>query len=151
MPRPPRLTSYLLVLVFNCAVLGSADARSLAHHASSASLYESEQTGLASFYGEELQGHKTASGRRFDDRAFTAASLTLPLNSKAEVSSLKTGLSVTVTITDRGPFTKTRLIDLSRAAAEVIGITSREGLGMVVVRPLRSAELNVHHSKQARL
>lgn len=149
MPRTPRLTSYLWVLVFNCAVVGSADARSLTHHASPSILHE--QTGLASFYGEELQGHKTASGRRFDDRAFTAASLTLPLNTKAKVSNLKTGLSVTVTITDRGPFTKTRLIDLSRAAAEVIGITSREGLGMVVVRPLRSAELNVHHSIQGRL
>src|ERR1700749_4989057 len=123
MPRLPHLTSYLWVILFNCAVLGSVDARSLTHPPSSASMHE--QIGLASFYGKELQGHKTASGRRFDDRAFTAASLTLALNSKAEVSSLKTGLSVTVTITDRGPSTKTRLIDFSRAAAEVIGITSR--------------------------
>ena len=141
MPRLPRLTSCLWVILFNCAVLGSVDARSLTRPTSSASLHE--QTGLASFYGEELQGHKTASGRRFDDRA------SLPLNSKAEASSLKTGLSVTVTITDRGPFTKTRLIDLSRAAAEVIGITSREGLGMVGAAITFSRTQCSHHSKQA--
>jgi rare lipoprotein A (peptidoglycan hydrolase) len=149
MPGPPRVNSYLWVLVFNCVLLGGAEAHSSSHSPSAASLHE--ETGLASFYGQELKGHRTASGRRFDDRAFTAASLTLPLNSKAEVCSLKTGLTVMVTITDRGPFTSSRLIDLSKAAAEVIGITSREGLGMVVVRPLGSAALSVHHSVVGRL
>jgi rare lipoprotein A len=60
------------------------------------------------------------------------------------VTSLKTGLSVRVTITDRGPFTDRRVIDLSKAAAEEIGITAKEGLGMVVVRPLRSAGSSAH-------
>ena len=106
---------------------------------------------MASFYGDELQGHRTASGGRFDKRAFTAASLTLPLNSKAEVTSLKTGLSVRVTITDRGPFTETRVIDLSKAAAEEIGITAKEGLGMVIVRPLRSPEARAHERRQGSL
>jgi rare lipoprotein A len=137
-----RLTACLGFVVFNCVVLGGAEARPLAHHFSTTSL--SEQTGVASFYGDELQGHRTASGKRFDNRGFTAASLTLPINSKAEVISLKTGLSVTVTITDRGPFTKARVIDLSKAAAEEIGITAREGLGMVVVRPVISAQANAH-------
>lgn len=116
MLRTSHLTSCLWVLVFSCFGLGGADARSLTHHPSPTSL--PEQTGLASFYGEELQGHRTASGARFDKRAFTAASLNLPLNSKAEVTSLKTGLSVRVTITDRGPFTDARVIDLSKAAAD---------------------------------
>ena len=144
-----RTSRYVWVLVFSCFVLGGADARSLAHHPSSTNL--PEQTGIASFYGEELQGHRTASGARFDKRAFTAASLNLPLNSKAEVTSLKTGLSVRVTITDRGPFTDARVIDLSKAAAEEIGITAREGLGMVVVRPLRSAELVTYQRRQGNL
>ena len=118
------------------AWLSASHAHSLSH--------PPEQSGMASFYGDELQGHRTASGGRFDKRAFTAASLTLPLNSKAEVTSLKTGLSVRVTITDRGPFTGMRVIDLSKAAAEEIGITAREGLGMVVVRPLPSSASGAH-------
>jgi len=142
MLRESYLTAYVGFVLFNCLVLGASEAHSLSHRLPSAGPHV--QSGVASFYGDELQGHKTASGRRFDNGAFTAASLALPLNSKAEVTSLKTGLSVTVTIIDRGPFTKARVIDLSKAAAEEIGITAREGLGMVVVRPLRSGEANAH-------
>lgn len=140
MLRPNSLNAYFGLLLLNCVVLTDADARSLGHHPPSMNLHE--QTGIASFYGEQLQGHRTASGRRFDNRAFTAASLSLPINSKAKVTSLKTGLSVTVTIIDRGPFTKTRAIDLSQAAAEEIGITARDGLGMVLIEPLRPREAN---------
>lgn len=142
MLRPSYMNACLGLLIVNSVGTSDVAARSLSHQPRSESLYE--QTGMASFYGDELQGHKTASGRRFDARAFTAASLTLPLDSKAEVTSLKTGLSITVTITDRGPFSKARVIDLSRAAAEEIGITAREGLGMVVVRPVRPGKPNAH-------
>lgn len=145
MRRLSRLSACLGFLLCNGIVLGGAEARPLAHRLSATSL--AEETGVASFYGDEMQGHKTASGRRFDNRGLTAASLTLPINSKAEVTSLKTGLSVTVTITDRGPFTRARVIDLSKAAAEEIGITAREGLGMVVVRPIISAQTNAHDRK----
>lgn len=139
--REIRLTAALGFVLFGLACLAPAgEARSSSHRISSA--VPREETGVASFYGDELQGHRTASGRRFDNRRFTAASLTLPINSRAEVTSLKTGLSVTVTITDRGPFTKSRVIDLSKAAAEEIGITAREGIGMVSVRPLRAATAN---------
>jgi len=151
MLRASHLTACLGFLLFNCLIAPASEARSHSHRLSSTSL--EEQTGVASFYGDELQGHKTASGRRFDNRRFTAASLTLPINSKAEVISLKTGLSVTVTITDRGPFTKARVIDLSKAAAEEIGITAREGLGMVLVRPLSPspAGANAHDRRLSSL
>jgi len=118
------------------SALSDAGAHPGQRHVAAANNALSEQRGVASFYGEEHQGQRTASGRRFDDRDFTAASLVLPLNSRAKVTSVKTGLSVTVTIVDRGPFTKARVIDLSKAAAEEIGITEREGIGLVIVRPL---------------
>lgn len=142
MLRPNYLNAFFGLLLLNCGVLGDAHARPLSHHPSYTNPHE--ETGVASFYGDQLQGHRTASGRRFDNRAFTAASVTLPINSKAKVTSLKTGLSVTVTITDRGPFTRERIIDLSQAAAEEIGITAREGIGMVVVEPLRARRTNAH-------
>jgi rare lipoprotein A len=134
MLRAMHLTACLGFVLTVCLAPAASEARSSSHRLSSAP--PQEQTGVASFYCDELQGHRTASGRRFDNRRFTAASLTLPINSRAEVTSLKTGLSVTVTITDRGPFAKARVIDLSKAAAEEIGISAREGIGMVLIRPL---------------
>ena len=67
------------------------------------------------------------------------------------MTSLKTGLSVTVTITDRGPFAKARVIDLSKAAAEEIGITAREGIGMVLVRPLPASGANARDRRLSSL
>ncbi|MGB4680940.1 MAG: septal ring lytic transglycosylase RlpA family protein [Firmicutes bacterium] len=82
------------------------------------------QQGLASWYGGEdgLHGARTASGERFDPNAFTAAHPTLPFGTKVRVTFLKTGRSVEVRINDRGPFVPGRIIDLSRAAAEKIGL-----------------------------
>jgi rare lipoprotein A len=142
-------TACLGIFLVSCFAPNVSDARAASHDLSSPTLLE--ESGVASFYGDELQGHRTASGRRFDNRGFTAASLTLPINSRAQVTSLKTGLSVTVTITDRGPFTKARVIDLSQAAAEEIGITAREGLGMVVVRPLPAGQTKAHDHRPSSL
>jgi len=89
------------------------------------------QTGIASWYGGHWQGRKTASGKRFDDRKLTAAHRTLPLNSRVKVTSLKTGRSVEVTITDRGPYADGRVIDLSKAAAKKLGMVKS---GLVPVR-----------------
>lgn len=85
------------------------------------------QTGVASWYGDDWQGRMMASGKPFDDRKLTAAHRTLPLNTRVRVTNLKTGLSVEVTITDRGPYTDGRLIDLSKAAAKKLGMV-KEGL-----------------------
>ena len=80
------------------------------------------QVGKASWYGPGHQGKKTASGQRFDQRQLTAAHRTLPLGTQAKVTNLETGQAVQVTINDRGPHTKGRIIDLSRAAAQKIDL-----------------------------
>ncbi len=80
--------------------------------------------GVASWYGYPHQGRITASGRRFDMYELTAAHRTLPLGTRLRVTNLIGGRSVIVTITDRGPFVKNRVIDLSYAAAREIGIIS---------------------------
>jgi rare lipoprotein A len=85
------------------------------------------ETGVASWYGDDWQGRITASGQPFDDRKLTAAHRTLPLNTRVRVINLKTGQSVEVTITDRGPYTDGRVIDLSKAAAKKLGMV-KDGL-----------------------
>lgn len=86
--------------------------------------------GMASFYGREMAGARTASGDRFDPAGLTAAHRTLPLGTRVQVTNSRTGDSVVVTINDRGPFHSNRVIDLSEAAARQIGIV-RMGSGMV--------------------
>jgi rare lipoprotein A len=87
--------------------------------------------GVASWYGDEWQGRITASGKPFDDSKLTAAHRTLPLNTRVRVTNLKTGRSVEVTITDRGPYADGRVIDLSKAAAKKLGMVKD---GLVPVR-----------------
>ena len=84
-------------------------------------------SGVASFYGNE-SGSKTASGQRFNQNAMTAAHKTLPFGTKLRVT--HGGQSVVVTINDRGPFIKGRVLDLSTGAARAIGLTSR-GVGRI--------------------
>ncbi|WP_174945178.1 septal ring lytic transglycosylase RlpA family protein [Burkholderia lata] len=95
------------------------------------------QQGIASWYGKSFNGHRTASGERFDMNAMTAAHRTLPLGSYVRVTLARTGKSVIVRINDRGPFTHHRIIDLSYAAASVLGI-QRSGAGLVAITLLRS-------------
>jgi rare lipoprotein A len=78
--------------------------------------------GQASYYGNELAGNRTASGERFNPRALTAAHRSLPLGSKVRVTNKTNGKSVIVRINDRGPFVKSRLIDVSYAAAQQISM-----------------------------
>ena len=85
-------------------------------------------TGVASWYGPGFAGRRTASGERFDPSQMTAAHRTLPFGSQVKVS--YAGRSVVVRINDRGPFHGGRVIDLSQAAAEQIGIR-RAGSGRV--------------------
>jgi rare lipoprotein A len=75
------------------------------------------KSGMASWYGSVLQGHRTASGRRFDMNELTAAHRTLPFGSLVKVTDLRNKRSVVVTITDRGVLYPERVIDLSLAAA----------------------------------
>lgn len=90
------------------------------------------QMGTASWYGPGFHGRKTASGEIFNQHKLTAAHKTLPLGTKARVTDVDTGKSVQVTINDRGPYVKRRVIDLSKAAADRLGIT-RDGITTVTI------------------
>lgn len=81
-----------------------------------------EQTGEASYYHDALDGRRTASGERFDQDDTTAAHPTLPLGTEATVTNLETGRTVEVEINDRGPYARGRELDLSKKAAEQIGL-----------------------------
>ncbi|WP_332777091.1 septal ring lytic transglycosylase RlpA family protein [Polaromonas sp.] len=89
-------------------------------------LREFEQ-GQASWYGPRFHGRRTASGERYNQHAMTAAHKTLPFGTLVRVRSLRTGREVDVRINDRGPYAKGRVIDMSRAAAEALGML---GLGV---------------------
>ena len=89
------------------------------------------ETGLGSWYGRRFHGKLTASGEVFDQEKFTAAHRTLPWGSRVTVTNLTNGKSVEVRINDRGPFWKGRIIDVSRAAARVLGMV---GSGITTVR-----------------
>jgi rare lipoprotein A len=80
------------------------------------------ETGLASWYGPPYAGRKGADGTVYDQNAMTAAHLTLPLGSMVRVTNLTTNQSAMVKITDRGPFVRGRIIDLSLAAAKATGL-----------------------------
>ncbi|KTE18665.1 hypothetical protein ATE67_18430 [Sphingopyxis sp. H050] len=78
--------------------------------------------GMASYYGNELAGNRTASGERFDPGQMTGAHRTLPFGSMVRVTNVSNGDSVVIRINDRGPFSRGRVIDISQAAAREIGM-----------------------------
>jgi rare lipoprotein A len=92
---------------------------------------------MASWYGPHYHNRRAANGEIFDMNALTAAHLTIPLNSVARVTNVKTGDSVVLRITDRGPFVNDRIIDLSKAAAEKLDVY-RHGTALVKIEVLES-------------
>jgi len=104
----------------------------LSHHLAR---HNDGKNGMASWYGHQFQGKKTANGERYDMYAMTAAHNTLPLSSYAEVTNLKNKRSVIVRINDRGPFHSNRVMDLSYAAAKELGI-QKTGTGSIKITPL---------------
>lgn len=95
------------------------------------------EAGKASYYADKYHGRPTASGEIFDKNAMTAAHRTLPFGTKVRVTNQKTQQSVVVTINDRGPFIRGRIIDLSEGAAQKIGMI-RAGVADVVVEILEA-------------
>lgn len=85
----------------------------------------SKHIGVASYYGAELHGHRTASGARFNRHAMTAAHRTLPFGTQLRVTNLSNGKSVVVRVNDRGPFVRRRVLDVSEAAARQLGFVAR--------------------------
>lgn len=80
----------------------------------------SARSGVAAWYGQEFRGHRMANGQRFDPEKYTAASLHLELGTRIRVFNLRNGKSVVVTVTDRGPYARGRILDLSHGAARRI-------------------------------
>lgn len=99
----------------------------------SAASAQKTQAGEASWYGPGFHGRRTASGETFNTNDLTAAHRTLPFGTRVRVVNKKTGRSVVVRINDRGPYAHGRVIDLSRASAQAIGIT---GVGSVELAQL---------------
>ena len=93
------------------------------------------RVGVASWYGPGFQGRKTASGVRFNMNALTAAHRSLPFGTQVRVTNVDNGRTVVVTINDRGPFTRGRIIDLSKAAASRLGMI-KQGLAKVRVEAI---------------
>lgn len=87
--------------------------------------------GKASWYGREQHGHLTANGERFDMYALTAAHRTLHMNTRVRVTNVSNGRSCVVRINDRGPYSRGRVIDLSYAAAKLLGMIDA---GIALVR-----------------
>jgi rare lipoprotein A len=102
---------------------------------------EDTQIGIASWYGGEFHGRRTSSGEVFDMNDMTAAHPTLPFGTLVDVTNLENGRATTVRINDRGPFIRGRIIDLSYAAARVLGIvgpgTARVRIAVVRDSPER--------------
>ncbi|WP_332676534.1 septal ring lytic transglycosylase RlpA family protein [Brevundimonas sp.] len=97
-----------------------------------------DETGAASWYGDQFNGRPTATGERFDMHALTAAHRTLPLPGLVEVTNLANGRRIVARVNDRGPFVEGRIIDLSRGSAEALGLL-QTGTGEVRVRYLGRA------------
>ncbi len=100
-----------------------------------------DKTGIASWYGPQFHRRMTSNGEWFDMNELTAAHATLPLPSYAKVTNIENGRSVVVRINDRGPFVGTRIIDMSRRSAEVLGFKPK-GMAKVRVQYIGAAPLN---------
>ena len=115
------LTSIILISFINCAGRNKMTKESPQAKAKTDTVV-STLYGSASWYGKQFQGHKTASGEHFNMNDFTAAHRTLPFGTKVKVTFIQSQKSITVRINDRGPFVKSRVIDLSYKAANTIGL-----------------------------
>jgi len=97
------------------------------------------EVGIASWYGPGFDGNYTANGEIYDMNGISAAHKTLPFGTIVRVVDLETGKSVVVRINDRGPFIEGRIIDLSKGAAEKLGIIDK-GIARVGLRIVRWPE-----------
>ena len=117
-----RLLTALLALVAALAAACTGNHRPLTSIPTPSSTPGSVERGMASWYGPKFNGHRTASGERYDKRALTAAHPTLPFGTLVRVTNVENGRQAVVRINDRGPFSKKRVIDLSYTAARELGV-----------------------------
>ena len=120
------LTKYKSIFVILLLLINtSAQAKQLKH----------KLHGTASWYTYQKgnHSHKTASGEKFSPSKHTAAHRTLPFGTKVQVTNLRNNKSVTVTINDRGPFVKGRVIDLSKSSAKIIGMNGIDKVHLKII------------------
>jgi rare lipoprotein A len=117
---------------------------------SSAERHKPYQVGRASWYGKYFHGRKTASGERYDMFQFTAAHPALPLGTTLKVTNLRNRRWVIVRVNDRGPVPKSRIIDLSYGAAQILGLRA-EGVESVRLDIVRPETVDVAQAKVADL
>lgn len=103
--------------------------------------------GRASWYGPGFEGRKTASGETFKSGDLTAGHRSLPLGTRVEVTHVRSGRKVRVRINDRGPYVKGRVIDLSRAAAERLGLVGT-GVAPVTIKVLSKPKAHYHKHRR---
>jgi rare lipoprotein A len=113
--------------------------------ASAQSVLRPSETGMASWYGAPYHGRPSASGEIYDQEKFTAAHRTLPFGARVRVRRVDTGRSVVVGINDRGPFAKSRIIDLSHAAAAALGMVDG-GVAPVTLEVLGTPPVEPQHT-----
>lgn len=136
MRRVEALLIILAVCLLSCT--SSPRYRSGGSGSGGGSLYSSDfyQKGIASYYGREFHGKRTANGEIYDMNGISAAHRTLPFSTLVEVRNLENGRKITVRVNDRGPFVPGRIIDLSVGAAKALGIFE-SGTAMVEIRVRR--------------
>ena len=132
-PRGPHRIGVLFIAGLFTFTLGLGAVHAQPRRAMSPTAHK--EVTCASWYGDAFKGLRTASGSIFDPQHLTAAHPTLGLGSEARVTELRSGRSVVVRITDRGPYLRDRGIDLSYAAARALGIV-RRGVAQVRVEPV---------------
>ena len=153
MPEIPPSNRLAMFLIAAAVSAGAAALTPHAHAAASAAAQERappatspakskpdlsghKRVGKASFYARKFAGRKMADGTRMDPHHDNAASKTLPLGTTAKVTNLETGQSAVVTIKDRGPYVKGRIVDRSPSTAQKVGITRDGGVVKVEVVPI---------------
>ena len=109
--------------------------------ASAQSVQPPSESGIASWYGAPYHGQRSASGEIYDQEKLTAAHRTLPFGTRVRVHRIDRDESVVVRINDRGPFVKSRIIDLSHAAAERLGMAGG-GVAPVILEVMETPALN---------
>ncbi len=114
--------------------------------------YNFDETGIASWYGTKFHGRKTANGEIYDMNALTAAHRTLPMPSYVRVTNLENGRSLVLRVNDRGPFARSRIIDISRRGSQLLGF-QQQGTAKVRVQILadKSRALKARLQGQAEL
>jgi rare lipoprotein A len=128
--RPPVLISVWLLLMAACTGCSHAPGPA-------AVVPDSAQSGVASYYASKFEGRRTANGERYTGDEYTAAHKTLPFGTRIRVTHLKSGRTVECRVNDRGPHKKGRIVDLSRRAAEALGIMA-DGLAKVRLEVLEA-------------